>query len=107
MDGSPNEQVWQIFDESMNVLGSSQFHISCSDKNMNGVEDCNKDQGNGKKDDPGLIDTWLLEAIIGDDGTLDCTPPPPPPIPPVCGLGPLLALVMPPLLWLQQRRRSR
>jgi hypothetical protein len=53
--------------------GSSKFHVSCSDPQMNGPEDCGSAQGNGKNDDGGLLNLWILEGISGDE-TLDCTP---------------------------------
>ena len=85
-------------------LGVSQFHTSCLDQNMNSIEDCGRNLGDGKNDDPGLINDWLLEGMVGDE-TLDCTPsgvaPPPPPD---CGLGPVLALILPGLMLMHRRR---
>ena len=40
---------------------------------MNGPEDCGQPQGNGKGDDPVLLNDWLFEGMSGDL-TLDCTP---------------------------------
>jgi serine-aspartate repeat-containing protein C/D/E len=54
-------------------VGISKFHISCSDSSMNGAEDCEKYLGNGKDDDPSLIDAWLLEGMKGDGGELKCS----------------------------------
>jgi hypothetical protein len=76
MDGSPNDQQWAIYaadDCGGTQLGTSQFHISCSDSGMNGPEDCGQPQGDGKDDDAGLLNDWLLEGMSGDL-TLDCTP---------------------------------
>ena len=56
------------------VSGASQFHVSCSDQEMNGPEDCGTSQGNGKDNDAGLINAWLLKGMVGENGTLDCTP---------------------------------
>jgi len=68
--------------------GTSTFHTSCSDKDMDGDtetnedqqqvstfgRDCGKFQGNGKGDSG--INQWLLEGFIDDDGAvLDCTVP--------------------------------
>jgi hypothetical protein len=108
MGGSPNDQVWVIYaagDCGGTPLGTSEFHISCSDDNMNGVEDCGKNQGDGKADDPALINDWLLEGMKGDL-TLDCTPEPIVLPPGGCGLGIELLLALPALMWLQRRRRS-
>ena len=41
---------------------------------MNGLEDCGRAEGDGKMDDPSLINDWTLEAIIGSGSSLDCTP---------------------------------
>ena len=73
--GSPNDVYWYIYDaESGNFLGESTFHLSCSDENMNGPEDCGKLQGNGKDDTSSLINQWQLEGIVDGGGTLNCTP---------------------------------
>jgi hypothetical protein len=84
------------------LIGESKFHISCSDDNMNGVEDCEKPEGDGKSDDPGFVNDWLLEGMSGDQA-LVCTPGEDI-VPPVCGFGPELILVMPGLFWLHRRR---
>ena len=83
MGGSPKDQRWETFaagDCDGTSLGVSVFHISCSDKDMNGVEDCGKNQGNGKSDDPLLINDWLLDldarlqaALYSYDDTLRLT----------------------------------
>lgn len=54
------------------VSGNSRFHVSCSDPEMNGPEDCGSAQGNGKDNKSGLND-WIFEGMAGDL-TLDCTP---------------------------------
>ncbi|WDD96931.1 SdrD B-like domain-containing protein [Thalassomonas actiniarum] len=84
--GSPNDVYWLIHDaETGHLLGKSKFHLSCSDKHMNGPEDCGNMQGNGKgdhgdddDDDKGhsgsLINLWKLEGIVDAGGTLNCTP---------------------------------
>jgi hypothetical protein len=41
---------------------------------MSGLEDCGTAQGDGKADDPALLNDWLLESIIGTGTSLDCTP---------------------------------
>jgi hypothetical protein len=106
MGGSPNDQVWQIFDATDPaqpvLIGHSKFHISCSDDDMSGIEDCGKAQGDGKSDDPGFINGWLLEGMSGDQ-KLACTPGESI-VPSTCGLGFELFFVMPGLFWLHRRR---
>ncbi len=57
-------------------LGESKFHLSCSDKDMDGMEDCGTRQGDGKDDCSGndCTNDWLLEGIVDDDESLDCLP---------------------------------
>jgi len=65
-----NDQVLQL--QGGGVGGSSTFHMSCSDDDMNGPEDCGKLQGNGKKSNEG-INLWVLEALISEKGGgFDC-----------------------------------
>ncbi|MBW1998255.1 MAG: hypothetical protein JRJ29_09865, partial [Deltaproteobacteria bacterium] len=72
--GSPNDVIWEIFAAGTdNKLGESTFHLSCSDGNMNGPEDCGKPQGDGK-DKAGFINDWLFEGMAGSGLSLDCTP---------------------------------
>jgi hypothetical protein len=52
--------------------GTSEFHVSCSDNDMDGPEDCGTSQGNGKSDDGGLVNDWALEGMTGEDGVIDC-----------------------------------
>jgi len=73
---------------------------------MNGSEDCGKELGDGKNDDPGLINDWKLEGIKGDDGELQCSGNGVFVLP-TCGFGPELVLVLPGLLWLHRRRAQR
>jgi hypothetical protein len=56
------------------VDGESTFHLSCSDDDMNGPEDCGKAQGNGKGSSG--LNLWLLEGIGGEGQSLDCSPEP-------------------------------
>ncbi len=96
--------VWEIFDQTGTTkLGESSFDLWCQDKDMNGINDCGKREGNLKTDEPGLINDWLLEGMVDDDETLECTPGAIA-VPPACGIGPVLALVMPLLMWWHRRR---
>jgi hypothetical protein len=112
MGGSPNDQEWVIYpveDCLTTPLGVSRFHISCSDGNMNGIEDCGKALGDSKDDDPSFINDWLFEGMKGDK-TLDCTPDPilaDPAWAEDCGLGSELALLLPGLMWMRRRLRRR
>jgi hypothetical protein len=54
------------------VSGQSEFHLSCSDEDMDGPEDCGKFQGNGKANNPSLINNWLFAGMEGDGGVIDC-----------------------------------
>jgi hypothetical protein len=76
--GAPNDVFWEVFVGGSKV-GESKFHLSCSDDNMNGPEDCGQALGDGKSDDAGFINTWGLELLSGNGQTLDCSPVPEPP----------------------------
>ena len=54
------------------VAGQSQFHISCSDPDMDGSEDCGKRLGNSKGNDSSLINDWLLDGMTGEQGAFTC-----------------------------------
>ena len=54
------------------VNGSSAYHVSCSDKEMNGSEDCGSNQGNNKGNDASLINTWLFDGMSGEKGAFEC-----------------------------------
>ncbi len=86
-DGSTNDTIIEI---SGSIVGESTFHISCSDKDMDGWtetnedqeqvsplgRDCGKDQGDGKGGS-GFINQWLLEGFVDANGDeLDCSPDP-------------------------------
>ena len=45
--GSPNDVYWEIYAGAAKI-GESVFHLSCSDDDMNGPEDCGSPQGDGK-----------------------------------------------------------
>jgi hypothetical protein len=80
---APNDVVW-VF-ETTNGGGQSEFHLSCSDDEMDGEtddlaypQDCGRPEGNGKDNSSG-DNVWLLEGMATDKAfVLDCTPPEPP-----------------------------
>lgn len=84
-------------------LGESKFDLTCTDKSMNGVEDCGKRNGDLKWNYPSLVNDWLFEGMVDDDEVLSCTPGLVP-NPPACGFGPELIVLMPGLMWWHRRR---
>jgi hypothetical protein len=56
-------------------VGASRFHLSCSDEAMNSADDCGSDQGNGKRNEAGLVNTWLLDGMQGSGGFFACDEP--------------------------------
>jgi hypothetical protein len=99
--------TWEIFHVTGSPkLGQSTFRLDCWDREMNGVEDCGTDQGNGKYDDPNFINTWILEGMSDDDETLVCSPEIGIPDE-ECGFGAELVLVLPGLMWLHRKRLRR
>jgi hypothetical protein len=93
------------------VSGQSVFHVSCSDKDMDGLtasndvqpqlpgkaQDCGKFEGNGKANSASYINSWLLDGLTDAEGkVLNCSPAPAPTTnacafqlqdPPACGSG--------------------
>ena len=57
---------------SGSVNGQSEFHVSCSDDEMDGPEDCGSPQGNNKKNESGLINQFLFAGLTGEDGGISC-----------------------------------
>jgi hypothetical protein len=71
--GSPNDVIWELFDKNSGAkLGNSTFHLSCSDADMNGPEDCGKAAGDGKALQ-GFINQWLFKGMAGNGQVLDCS----------------------------------
>ena len=68
-----NDVDWHIFFDGGSD-GISRFHRSCSDDDMNGPEDCGKNEGNAKSTDPAFVNDWLFAGMAGNGLTLDCTP---------------------------------
>jgi hypothetical protein len=66
-----NGQEVNIFDATSGIeIGTSMFHISCSDANMNSPNDCGSQQESGKKDVGGLVNTWLLGSLKSSGSTV-------------------------------------
>ena len=98
-----DESIWEIFDETGTTkLGESKFELTCRDRSMNGIEDCGKRVGDGKYNDPGFINDWIVEGMVDDDEILECSPVVVAP-PPACGFGPELLLILPGLMWMHRR----
>jgi hypothetical protein len=71
--GCGNDIEWEMFQTGTSQsIGKSRFHVSCSDSEMNGPEDCGNLEGNGKDNKSGL-DLWEFAGMAGVL-TLDCTP---------------------------------
>ena len=75
--GSVNDVYWEIFKANTNFadkLGVSAFHLSCSDENMNGSEDCDKYEGDLKVTSgyTGKINDWVFKGLAGDSAALNC-----------------------------------
>jgi len=77
-DDAPNDVMWRLYDADTGAyLGESWFHLSCSDKEMDGPEDCGRAQGDGKDgdkcDDEGCINDWALDGVVDKISRLSCT----------------------------------
>lgn len=71
--GAPNDVIWEIFAAgTTNKLGESTFHLSCSDDNMNGPEDCGAIQGDGKGK-TGFLNLWTFDGMAGNGQRLSCS----------------------------------
>ena len=81
-----NDQIVSI---SGGRTGQSTFHVSCSDKDMDGLtstnlaqaqlpgksQDCGKFEGDGKQGNSSYINSWLLDGLADADGkVLTCSP---------------------------------
>ena len=77
--GSPNDvQMLIIFTDGSSVV--SEFHISCSDPDMNGPEDCGNLVGDGKSNDLPAGNIWLFRGTDGPNGGIRCPLPPTDPV---------------------------
>jgi len=54
------------------VTSTSLFHLSCSDPDMDGSDDCGKDQGDGKNNTDPDSNLWLLDGMSGNNGSFEC-----------------------------------
>jgi cysteine-rich repeat protein len=75
-----NDVFWNIFAAGTSTkIGQSSFHLSCSDVDMNGPEDCGKAAGDNKGSttcSPApCVNTWIFEGMAGQGKVLDCTNP--------------------------------
>ena len=99
--------IWEIYDSTGTTkLGESIFWMTCWDREMNGVEDCGRHQGDGKYNDPAFLNDWILEGMADDDESLVCTPTIVNPEE-ECGFGPELLFVLPGLMWMHRKRLRR
>jgi hypothetical protein len=69
----PNDVYFEIFTDAARTvkLGNSTFHLSCSDEDMNGSEDCGKAAGDGKAKS-GYINDWKFKGLAGSGRVLSC-----------------------------------
>ena len=67
-----NDQVWTLTTASGASLGQSTFHVSCSDVDMTGPDDCGKAAGDGKGL-TGYINTWKFDGMAGNGQRLVCS----------------------------------
>ena len=54
------------------TTGSSAFHLSCSDHDMEDEADCGSAQGNNKNNESGLVNSWLFDGMKGESGSFAC-----------------------------------
>jgi hypothetical protein len=72
LSGMGNDVFWYI--EGAGLSGTSKFHVSCSDQDMNGPEDCGAALGDGKDDSNNNLNLWRFEGMQGNNGVgLDCS----------------------------------
>jgi hypothetical protein len=72
--GSPNDVVWELFNAGTGFtskIGNSDFHVSCSDVDMNGPEDCGKAEGDAKGLS-GFINQWIFAGMSGNGISINC-----------------------------------
>ena len=85
-DGSlGNDVFWNIYSDAAmtNQIGQSTFHLSCSDDNMDGPEDCGQTEGNAKESigclpagtNASCVNLWTFEGMAGAGVALDCANP--------------------------------
>lgn len=63
--GQGNDDFFEVFAVGTdNMLGESRFHLSCSDGEMNGVDDSGKRQGDGESNEADKVNDRPLVGII-------------------------------------------
>ncbi len=77
LEGTGNDLIWEIYEAGTDVkLGESNFHLSCSDYDMDGAEDCGAAAGDGKYDDKctggSCINDWLFAGLIDKHNEIQC-----------------------------------
>jgi uncharacterized repeat protein (TIGR01451 family) len=72
----PNDVFFEVFTNAAMTakLGESTFHLSCSDSDMDGPEDCGKAAGDGKGKGS-FLNTFVFDGMAGSGQRLQCTPP--------------------------------
>jgi|GEM_PF-2926837 len=62
----------EVYIQGATFSATSKFHVSCSDVDMNGSDDCGTHQGDGKNNDAGFNNQWLLDGMTGQSGAFSC-----------------------------------
>ena len=74
-----SDVIWELYAAgTLNKIGESAFHLSCSDQEMNGPEDCGVPAGDGKSNDKcsegngSCLNLWQFEGLIDMHGEINC-----------------------------------
>lgn len=65
-EDNPQDIVLELLDAAGNSIGNSMFHISCSEEDLNGPEDCGKTIGGGING--GGLKEWIFNGMSGESG---------------------------------------